>query len=84
MKIFSQCTLIFIGITFFSCVKAHECTCTQTVTSNDPNVAPVVTTSTIPTNSDMSAKDAKAYCNGQDSDVYDGSNTTKKDCNYKD
>ncbi len=84
MKTINQCLFLLLCLALASCVKAHECTCKQTVTSNDPNASPVVTTSTIPTNSDMSAKDAQAYCNGQDSEVYDGTNTTKKDCNYKD
>ena len=78
-------TLIFASFSFglFSCVKVHECSCTETVTSSQPGVSPSVTTSTIQT-TDMSVKDAQSWCNGQDSEVYDGSNTTKKDCNFKD
>jgi hypothetical protein len=72
-----------VGFAMLSCVKAHECNCTEIVTNNDPNVTPVVTQSTLSTQ-DMSAKEARTYCNAQDSNVYDGKNTTNKTCNYKD
>lgn len=82
MKSIAFLISLLLGITLLSCVKVHECNCTETVVSNDPNATPVVTKSTI-TTQEMSLKDAQTYCNGQDSDVYDGNNTTKKDCNIK-
>jgi hypothetical protein len=82
MKTLFIITLVLLGFILLSCNKVHECNCTETVTSNDPNTTPVVTQSTISTQ-EMSLKDAQTYCNGQDSEVYNGSSTTKKDCNVK-
>jgi hypothetical protein len=82
MKTIALVALVLTGHVLLSCVKVHECTCTETITNNNPNVAPVVTQSTI-TTQEMSLKDAQTYCIQQDSEVYDGDNTTKKDCTIK-